>query len=298
MPRKLTLEDFINKANIVHNSKYNYSKTHYISMVEKVIIICPIHGEFSQAPKDHINKKLGCPKCGKKIQSNKESFIDKATTIHNNKYQYTHTTYTDAHTKVIITCPIHGDFQQTPTAHLKGQGCPKCSKYSVRYTTSSFIEASNLVHSNKYDYSKAIYVNSRVKINIICPIHGTFSQLPMVHLRGHGCPYCKESNGEKIIKQYLKSQDINYISEYRNHNCKDKYILPFDFYLPDSNICIEFDGIQHYQPINGFGGIDRFKTLQYHDQLKTQYCKDNDIKLIRIPYTEIDNINQILKENL
>lgn len=113
---------------------------------------------------------------------------------------------------------------------------------------------------------------------------------------GNGCPKCSESKGEKQVRKYLTSNKIFYIPQYRDDKCKDKRPLPFDFYLPDYNILIEYDGIIHYK--DKFNIPIDFKLIKKHDKIKTKYCKDNNIKLIRIPYWEFDNVEKILKENL
>lgn len=293
-----TQEEIINKFISIHGDKYDYSKIIYTNMKTKVTIICPIHGEFQQTPKDHIHKKLGCPKCGKHPVIDLKSFIEKASTIHENYYSYSKASYVSSKTPLIITCPKHGDFTQDPSSHLQGQGCPKCTKYRKRYTTESFIKEANIIHNNKYNYNKFTYIKAHTKSTITCPKHGDFQQQPIVHLRGHGCPLCRESNGEKVIAKYLTDNNISYIREYTFSGCKDQQVLPFDFYLPCLNTCIEFDGVQHFRPTNGFGGEAAFNILKYHDNIKSTYCRNYNIKLIRIPYTDIKKVPNILDEKL
>lgn len=118
--------------------------------------------------------------------------------------------------------------------------------------------------------------------------HGEFKQSPDHHInRKHGCPRCNESKGENEIRSILDLNKIKYINQYKFPDCKNKNELPFDFYLPDSNTCIEFNGIQHYKPVLYFGGIDKFKQQQINDNIKKEYCKNNNIKLIIIRYNEV-----------
>ena len=179
-----TKEDLVNSAFPV-SSKWVYvdSLINYINNHTKVNIVCPIHGEFKQTPSHHLNGH-GCPKCShdKKKLSNFG---------HNTKYDYSKASYINSYTKVIIICPIHGEFNQTPNAHLSGQGCPKCSP--TYKDLSIFVHQANNIHDNKYDYSQSIYNSSKIKINIICPIHGEFKQTPNAHLNGQGCPKCCSS---------------------------------------------------------------------------------------------------------
>lgn len=122
---------FLEKATKLHNNKYDYSKVIYIKAQSKVVIICPLHGEFFLKPNAHLNGQ-GCPECAKMSMAIKQSydnntFIEKANTVHNNFYSYEHLNYKKSNEKVIITCPIHGDFLQTAREHLRGYGCLECS---------------------------------------------------------------------------------------------------------------------------------------------------------------------------
>ena len=351
---------FIEKVNIEQYNKYDYSLVVYKGSLIKVKIICPIHGEFEQTPKNHL-KGSGCPKCARERQNNKtksntNSFINKSKLKHGDKYNYSLVDYVNAQTKINIICTEHGEFEQKPSRHLQGDGCPKCagrnknindfvtqanlrhnSKYiyplinlddikenkkieiicpehgifkqklsahlhgngcqncggSKKSTTNEFINNAKIKHGNKYDYSLVEYKNNKVKVKIICPKHGEFEQTPNNHLSSQGCQICKESKGEKKIRTYLLKIGVNFNQQHKFDDCRNIKPLPFDFYLPDYNVCIEFDGRQHYEPINVFGGIKGFNETQINDKIKTEYCILNKIDLIRIPYYE--NIYEKLK---
>ena len=183
-----TLDEWIDKAKKVHDNKYDYSKVNYTKSSNKVIIICPIHKEFIQIATQHIRGK-GCPKCSGHYIPTTDEWIKKAVEIHGNKYNYSKTKYTKSNEKIIIICSEHGDFLQTPSEHIRGSGCIKCSnKYS--YTTTEFIEKAKKIHDNKYNYSKVRYTVSINKIIITCPEHGDFLQTPKSHLAGYGCIKC------------------------------------------------------------------------------------------------------------
>ena len=303
MPRKLTTEEFIKRSEIIHRDKYDYSLVDYINSKYKVKIICPIHGEFSQTPNNHL-QKYGCFKCryiksAKTNSSNIEKFIKNANDIHKNKYNYKLVEYINTDTKVKIICPIHGRFEQSPHSHLRGRECFECGKEKIskanRSTVEEFIVKSRSVHKNKYDYTLVEYINNYTDVKITCPIHGEFKQRPNNHLSGAGCNICSNSsNGEKKVKKYLKNNKIQFIPQYKFDNCIDKRKLPFDFYLPDLNTLIEYDGIQHFQVVKHFRGEIGFKKRQLHDRIKNNYCIENDIKLIRIKYDE--NIEERLEE--
>jgi hypothetical protein len=151
-------------------------------------------------------------------------------------------------------------------------------------------------HHDFYDYSLVNYIDSKTKIKIICPNHNKFEQLPYEHLRGKGCPICIESKGEKEIRNILLNKNIKFIPQYKFNDCKNINRLPFDFYLPDYNICIEYHGEQHYKPIKWFGGDKVFSELVKRDKIKLEYCKLNNIKLCTISYRKniIKFINKIL----
>lgn len=134
----------------------------------------------------------------------KDGFIQKAILIHSNKYSYSKVIYKGSKDKICITCPVHGDFYQSPNVHLSGHGCPKCRSINMSNLLKSnleeFIEKAILKHGNKYNYSKFIYVNNWSKGLITCPDHGDFEQIPNSHLSGHGCPKCKIENSINVLK--------------------------------------------------------------------------------------------------
>jgi hypothetical protein len=224
-------------------------------------------------------------------KSTTQEFITKAENIHGDRYDYDKVDYKTARLPVIITCPIHGDFIQRPNDHLSGKGCPKCGR-TQKSTTQEFIDKSKKVHGDKYDYDKVDYKNSQSPIVITCPIHGDFSQRPNDHLNGKGCPKCSESKGEKSINEVLKKYNINYTQNKKFEDCigfPDKkgfcYELKYDFFLPDKNIIIEFDGEQHFKPIKIMGGVSDFNRNKKYDKIKNDYCEKNGIRLIRIPWS-------------
>ena len=178
-------QNFIDKANKIHNYKYDYSNVEYINYGTKVKIICKLHGEFSQTPKNH-NGGQGCSGCFGTTKRTIEEFIEKANNIHSSKFNYSKVMYENTNKKVIIGCNVHGDFLQTPYNHLSGQGCRKCYGKHLN-TLEEFIEKANKIHNSKFTYLNSKYVNSQTKLNITCKTHGDFSQKPNDHLMGYGC---------------------------------------------------------------------------------------------------------------
>jgi len=187
-------------------------------------------------------------------------FIKKAEKIHGNLYNYSKVKYINSKTKIKIICRKHGVFEQNPKDHLYKQGCPICKSSKGELQINQYLTENN--------------------------------QNPKDHLYKQGCPICKSSKGELQINQYLTENNIEFEREKCFNNLR-KY--RFDFYLSEKNVIIEFDGIQHFKPIKLWGGEERFKQQKNNDYIKNLYCKDNNINLVRIPYTKIENINEILK---
>jgi len=199
----VSTEEFIFRARAVHGSFYDYTNVLYTNYKTKIRIVCPVHGEFFQKPTNHLSGK-GCYKCGrancaKKTKSSKEKFIAKARAVHGSFYDYSKVVYIRSTVKVLIVCPIHGEFTQLPANHLQGQGCYPCGRRSTTLTQKQFIEKANLVHKEKYDYERVFYKNSKEKVCITCPTHGNFYQSPSTHMAGRGCPQCA-----RIIHRQLR----------------------------------------------------------------------------------------------
>lgn len=219
--KKLTTEEFIKRAKNVHGDKYDYSKTNFVNTRTRLVITCPTHGDFFQLPNDHL-KGCGCKKCfdenkrGKARLLTKEEFIKRAQEVHGNKYDYSKVVYENMHKKVIIICPEHGEFKQTPNGHLSGKGCKKCgyeqNRKTLANTREEFIRKANNVHGGKYDYSKVDYINNKTKVCIICPEHGEFFQKPNTHLNGEGCYKCyyKIYDNESFINEAKKVHGDKY----------------------------------------------------------------------------------------
>ncbi len=270
---KLKLKNFYNN--------FDYSEVKYINNRTNIKIKCLIHDEFFyQTPYEHLKGYKSCQYCKSNKKMTTDEFIEKANKVHNYKFDYSLVDYTGNKIKVKIICKKHGIFEQAPNWHLNGNGCDLCR---VEYKE-KFIEKSSKIHNNKYDYSDINYINNSTKIKIICPEHGVFYQKPQHHLKGIGCTYCNKSKGELIIANILKKLNIKFEQEKIFIDCKDKKELPFDFYLIDFNCCIEFDGRHHYESINYWGGDNKLKYTKNHDFIKNNYCKNNNIKLVRIKF--------------
>ena len=219
MPKKLTTKEFIQKAKIIHNDKFDYSKVEYNGSKSKINIICPIHGSFYRTPDNHLYSS-GCSKCGyhktkNKIKYDKNKFIIKSSEVHGDKFDYSKVEYKHSRFKVNIICPIHGLFKQEPSSHIRGCGCPKCANenYVGKY---QLYKALN----NYYNFSGYLYIikmyddqESFTKIGISKNLKQRFNQLK------------KDSsyNIEIIKTQFFKDFNQAIIKEHELHEKYKEY---------------------------------------------------------------------------
>ncbi len=274
---KITTEIFVSRANNIHNFRYDYSKTNYINQLEPVEIICPKHDSFWQSPKVHTIQGCGCPECAKEKKSKifahtQEDFIQLSTIIHKGYFNYSNVLYIDRDTKVIIICPEHGPFKQSPKQHLAGKnGCKKCVAKAIANkiisgntcnSTETFIEKAKEIYGHKYNYSESIFIGIQKDIKIICPNHGPFYTTPSRHLRENS--ECKKCRIEKSKQNFL-------IRILKVHG--DKY----DYSRVDETFTKMKEDIEIICPIHGI-----FKqTPSYH--LRNHGCPDCNNDSIRKP---------------
>ena len=214
--KRLTKEEFIEKAKELYNDVYDYSLVTYKNNKTKIEILCPQHGVFLQTPCNHLNGH-GCPHCGnqQKGLSNKlsqEQFLEKAKQTHGDRYDYKKTVYDKNDKKIIIICKEHGEFLQTANSHLAGSGCPKCkaekSRLRETLTQEEFIEKANRIHGNRYKYDKVKYIDGHTKVLITCEKHGDFWQKPCLHLNNkQGCPKC----GFERVAKFQGQENIDHL---------------------------------------------------------------------------------------
>ncbi|MCW1966417.1 hypothetical protein [Polynucleobacter sp.] len=189
-PITITTADWVNRAIEKHGTRYDYSQTSYTGSKNYLKIRCPTHGEFEQRASKHL-EGAGCKQCTTDTQRKSiDDFIKESQSYHGDYYDYSKTTLRNIHEQVVITCPIHGDFKQTPAKHQRGQGCKKCSGREV-WSTEDFLAKAKQLHGNQYDYSDSIYLKSNIPVQIKClKCFNIFDQTPNSHLNGSGCPHC------------------------------------------------------------------------------------------------------------
>jgi very-short-patch-repair endonuclease len=230
---------------------------------------------------------------------NTVEFIKRCVDAHGNRYDYVNLVYITSHVKVEVVCRVHGSFWQRPSDHRRGFGCPSCSNKKP-HTLETFIEKAENIHSKRYDYSKVDFQTIDCRMTVICRIHGSFIVKARDHIHGSktGCPTCCLSKGEVAIADTLSQLKIEYVSQKVFSGIKAR----FDFYLPQYNMCIEFDGAQHFYSrhtrhhFSETEKVDEFKKIQQRDQNKNTYCLNNDILLLRISYLQLHTIKSILNE--
>lgn len=199
--RKLTHEQFIERCNSIHGSKYSYNDVAYEGSFNKITLSCEHHGSFEITPTAHLSGR-GCHKCGvarknaEKTKKHKSLFVAAACAVHNNLYYYDMSTYVSHKVRMTIVCTKHGDFQQQPGQHLQGQGCRLCVDEALgigrRISKQEFVDTCNKRYNGLYDYSLTEYHTSREKIVIYCREHGPFTLRASLHQQGQGCPECSK----------------------------------------------------------------------------------------------------------
>lgn len=314
---KRTLESFISDARKIHGDKYDYSKSVYKGIHSKLVITCPIHGDFEQRPNDHLHGQ-GCKECGKLTSASKrrldtESFKKKFTELYGDSYDLSEFTYSKSNVKSTAICKLHGKFSISPNNLLNGRGCPLCGnkrkssaqtlkeqvfnerirtiycdsisydfndyvnnatkmrfickshgefeslplnvmrghgcpicgkiKYSASRTTKWNDALARMVsaHGDTYRYNESTYTSPKAKMEIICKKHGAFTQTPINHWSGQGCPICNESHLERELSHALSSNGIEFI---RQRKIGKQFV---DFYIPSIALNIECQGEQHFK---------------------------------------------------
>lgn len=302
--RPLTTEQFIEKARVVHGQKFDYSLVEYKNSKTKVRIICHEHGEFLQAPFTHLSGSE-CPNCAygtivtrlQKDRLSQEEFLRRCAAVN---LEFLGDKYEGKRGKVKVKCQVHGEFIVGARNIIQGHGCRKCAGAAngaaKRLSEEEFYMRVLEAHGDRYDYSQVKYEYGSKNITIICKIHGKFRQTPCNHAKGRGCPKCKISRGEAAIERVLEEAGIYNVREHKLDKLDLTSKMRFDFFIPELNTAIEYDGEHHFQEVGHYKRP--LAEVQLYDRIKDDYCKTFGIRLIRIPYTEFENIEKILNEVL
>lgn len=270
-----------------YGEKYDYSRISFKNVLEKVEIICPQHGSFFQDLYSHSFRGNECPNCSRdKRRVTLSEFVKRSREIHGTRYNYDKVSFKTTASEITITCPKHGDWTQRVQSHLSGNGCKKCFLEENILSAEVFIDNAREVHGDKYDYSKVVYRGNKIPVEIICPTHGSFLKKPNSHISSRsGCQLCQESKGEVAVEVFLKKYGIPHLREYRIK----PHLYRFDFYLPETNLFIEFHGKQHYEPIALFGGEASFLDTRKRDDEKKLLVKSIQGTLIVLTYLNLSD---------
>lgn len=253
----------------------------YINSHTKILHRCKIDGyEWMIQPND-ILQGYGCPRCAGNERYGHEEYIRRVAEINPNIEVVG--VYVNNQTKILHKCKIDGcKWMARPNSILRNSGCPICSVKAKKSHEQYLSEVAKINHNIEVI---GLYDGAFTKILHKCKICGReWSSSPNRILRGCGCPKCNESHGERSISKWLDKHDILYQRQKTFEDCKDKRVLPFDFYLPNYNILIEYNGRQHYEPVAYFGGVEKFEGVVRRDNIKKKYCQKNNILLFEIPY--------------
>lgn len=305
---RLDTAKFIERARLVHGERYDYSKVEYKGVKIKITVICTVCGHlWDILPNNHMRGR-GCKICAyKKLPQNQprthEEFIKEAYAINGDAYDYL-SKYISDKKQIELRCKkCGGVFSQRASSHLVGYGCKKCCydllPQNQPRAVDDYESRCRKIHEDKYKYC-GDYKGGRYKIKILCKHHQEyFYQNAFAHLlKEQGCPKCNLSKGEIKIEKFLKQRQVNYVCGKKFPECRFKQPLPFDFYLPDLNLCIEYDGRLHYYAVQRFGGKSKLLYTQNNDAIKTKFCEDQGIDLLRIPFFEYPNVEWILEQKL
>lgn len=299
--QRKTHEEFINELEDIHPNKYEvlgkYKRYH-----DKIKVKCKDCGYISERSASNLLRN-GCPNCSGIRPITQEEFESDIKELWDGVYKVVGE-YINSDTPVETLCKNCNKTWFARPYNLKtGYGCPNCAG-NAQKTTEDFKNDIYSIVGNEYDVLGE-YINNKVDILIRHNECGYEWMIRPSSFLSDGvrCPLCTNSRGENAITNLLDNKNIKYIREYRFDDCRNERPLPFDFYLPDYNLLIEYDGEQHFMP-KTYGGISdeqarwNLKEQQKRDNIKTQYCKDKGIELLRIPYWEFSNIEKIVCEKL
>jgi len=291
---KLSELDFIEKSRVEHNGEFELISK--FKSTKHIVTLKHICGHvFNVKPYNHLYGKTGCPKCKGGVKLDITDIQIRLNKIYENDYIIIEYNGYNGISKFIHNkC---GKELNVIVSNLL-QKFTKCTcDGNIRWSRKLFLDKQSEIHG--YDYEligNFINMNNKIKLKHTCGYEWSIS--PKKHIYGkQGCPVCNMSHGELQTKRAIEKLEINYKQQFIINSCRNKKPLPFDFYLPTYNVLIEYDGIQHFEPIEYFGGEFEFKRRKRNDEIKNKYCSENNIKLIRIPYTCID-IKELLKTEL
>lgn len=292
--RKYSKDEFVKKLKDVYGEELTLTETDYDHRQPEVR--CKIHGVFSKPTGALIERKQGCKECSyasRRVSA--KDFFERAQARHGSRWSYDLDSYKGLRQPITVICSEHGRFTVTALTHLNTLGgCKHCTRKEQPRgrSYSEFVEVANEVHDSKYSYLENEWDQTSDRVTVVCKSHGSFTQRKSKHIHGNGCPACGRylSYGVQKIASYLKSKDIRFELE-KTFGLKGAGggSLRFDFYLPDLHAVIEYDGLQHAQPVrfNSRSDPDReFRRTQENDQIKNEWANTNSVPLLRVSHRQ------------
>lgn len=300
MRRGLTKEEFVSRESDLLSGRYSMLGNYVNTRTKTLFKHNKCGFEWMIRPNGFYNGQR-CPKCAGNIKLTKEEFCKREEDIQSGEYLIVGV-YKNTHTKVLIKHNVCGyEWMIMPDKFHTGKRCPRCAG-NIKLTKEEFCDREEDIKSGEYTMLSG-YKGAEIKALFKHTVCGhEWQTRPANFHAGNRCPRCKQSKGEKKVLSVLENIAVTFESQKRFKTCKYKRILPFDFYVNDSFL-IEYDGEQHFKPVDFTGKGNEwadksFKSGQLRDNIKTKWAKDNGIPLVRIPYTEFDNIEQIIKDNI
>lgn len=272
-----------------------------------IYYICPRHRDvgIQRTTLEGMRRmKIGCAHC---IGRHKTTESFRLEVFNINPNIKINGEYINASTPIECECLIDGIIWfPKPNALLNGQGCPECGRIASNKnstkTNQEFVHQLGIVNPDIIPLQE--YVQAKIPILVMCKKCGyKWQTTPDNLLRGGSCQNCSATNNEKKLGDILIRLGYHIERQKKYNDCRDRLPLPFDIYLLNQNILVEYDGEQHYMPVN-FGGIsndeaeENLKKTQYHDAIKNKYCHQNNIPLIRVPYWEKNNLEEFIISRL
>lgn len=262
--------------------------------------------EFNILPRKIINRNITCPFCRVGKRSNINIYKKRVSNLVGDEYSVLGEYY-NCHTKIKMKHNKCGnEYFVTPNHFIQGSRCPYCDK-TRKSNINKFKQKVKELTNDEYTVLSDTYVNNKTKIKIKhneCGNEYFVTPKNFIRKDGNRCPFCnrlnKQSKAIRLIKKYFDKYDIEYIEEKRFDSCRDVYTLPFDFYLPDYDLLIEYDGKQHYAIDNtSFFNEEYYNKCHKHDEMKNKWCKENNKDLLRINYKQnpILILDNYLNEN-
>ena len=289
MGKKKTHEEYVKEVEQINPNIEVIGQ--YVGSNIKITHRCKIDGYMWSTQPNIILMGHKCPKCSGRVVLPHDEYVKKVFDI-NSDIEVVGT-YNGARNKILHRCKIDGyEWEITPDHILRGVGCPLCGG-KLRKTHKQYVDEVFNVNPNIEVLDE--YISYKTPILHRCKVDGCeWYACPSNILFGTGCPQCSSSRGEREISMWLNNNLITFEPQKTFDGCRNKKLLPFDFYLPTHNVCIEYDGEQHYKSIDFFGGEEKLEKTRQRDNIKTNYCLKNNIQLLRIKYTE--NISEVLED--